>query len=234
MDLARGLPRAGAQTFPQARIVADRFHVIRLVNHHFLACWRELDPVGAKNRGLLSLMRRHRHNLKPEQNARASAISSEQPAMEVIYRFKQRLCYLLLEKRLKQKSAVNWRRACCAMIARTAGRRTRSARRSSATRSIPGEKKSPPCGDSPETTASPKASTPKWKFCSAKPTASATSTTTDCGLRYCVLEIGQRRSAPIKCVEPKLARLLTGKKIWRARRGSNPRPTDSKSVALSN
>jgi len=26
--------------FPQARIVADRFHVIRLVNHHFLTCWR--------------------------------------------------------------------------------------------------------------------------------------------------------------------------------------------------
>ena len=56
--------------FPNARIVADRFHVIRLINHHFLACWKELDPVGSKNRGLLSLMRRHRHNLKPEQQIR--------------------------------------------------------------------------------------------------------------------------------------------------------------------
>jgi len=27
------------------RIVADRFHVIRLVNHHFLTCWRDLDGV---------------------------------------------------------------------------------------------------------------------------------------------------------------------------------------------
>ena len=43
----------------------------------------------------------------------------------------------------------------------------------------PGEKRSPPCGASPETTASPKASTPKWKFCNARPTASGTSTITD-------------------------------------------------------
>ncbi|MGH9416262.1 MAG: transposase, partial [Terriglobales bacterium] len=27
--------------FPNARIVADRFHVIRLVNRHLFACWRE-------------------------------------------------------------------------------------------------------------------------------------------------------------------------------------------------
>jgi len=28
--------------------------VIRLINHHFLASWREIDPVGSKNRGLRS------------------------------------------------------------------------------------------------------------------------------------------------------------------------------------
>jgi len=28
-------------------IVADRFHVIRLLNHHFPACGREIDPVGS-------------------------------------------------------------------------------------------------------------------------------------------------------------------------------------------
>src|SRR4051794_7615509 len=40
--------------FPQARILADRFHVIRTVNHHFLACWKDIDPIGVKNRGLVS------------------------------------------------------------------------------------------------------------------------------------------------------------------------------------
>jgi transposase len=84
--------------FPQARIVADRFHVIRTVNHHFLACWKEIDPAGAKNRGLASLMRRHRHNLSVQQHERLSAYLREHPALESIYRFKQRLTCLLLEK----------------------------------------------------------------------------------------------------------------------------------------
>jgi len=83
--------------FPNALIVADRFHVIRLVNHHFLNCWRELDGVGSKNRGLLSLMRRHRHNLRPDQLEKLCTYLAQYPALEVIYRFKQRLCYMLLK-----------------------------------------------------------------------------------------------------------------------------------------
>jgi len=98
MDLSSSYRSLVRKHFPNALIVADRFHVIRLINHHFLACWRELDPVGSKNRGLLSLMRRHRHNLKPEQLARLMNYLAGQPALELIYRFKQRLCYLLLKK----------------------------------------------------------------------------------------------------------------------------------------
>ena len=43
MDLAQAYRALVRKHFPQARIVADRFHVIRLINHHFLACWRDLD-----------------------------------------------------------------------------------------------------------------------------------------------------------------------------------------------
>jgi transposase len=98
MDLAVVYRSIVRKHFPQALIVADRFHVIRLINHHFLACWREIDAVGSKNRGLLSLMRRHRHNLKPEQQVRLLTYLAQRPALELIYRFKQRLCYLLLKK----------------------------------------------------------------------------------------------------------------------------------------
>jgi transposase len=98
IDLAAVYRSLVKKYFPQAVIVADRFHVIRLINHHFLACWREIDPVGSKNRGLLSLMRRHRHKLKPEQELRLRAYLAERPALDLIYRFKQRLCYLLLKK----------------------------------------------------------------------------------------------------------------------------------------
>jgi len=98
MDLAVVYRSIVRKHFPQALIVADRFHVIRLINHHFLACWREIDAVGSKNRGLLSLMRRHRHNLKPEQQVRLLTYLAQRPALELIYRFKQRLCYWLLKK----------------------------------------------------------------------------------------------------------------------------------------
>jgi transposase len=106
MDLAMVYRSIVKKHFPQALIVADRFHVIRLINHHFLACWREIDPVGSKSRGLISLMRRHRHNLKADQKLRLFAYLAERPALEVIYRFKQRLCYLLLKKHKTRRQCV--------------------------------------------------------------------------------------------------------------------------------
>lgn len=103
IDLAPGYRAMVRKHFPKARIVADRFHVIRTVNHHFLAGWKQLDPVGANNRGLLSLMRRHGRNLSPPQQERLAAYLGERPALQAIYRFKQRLTYSLLEKGRNQK-----------------------------------------------------------------------------------------------------------------------------------
>ena len=40
MDLSETYRRIAKQYFPNATIVADRFHVIRLVNHHFLKAWK--------------------------------------------------------------------------------------------------------------------------------------------------------------------------------------------------
>ncbi|HWE48352.1 MAG TPA: hypothetical protein VG273_01090 [Bryobacteraceae bacterium] len=48
-------------------------------------------------------MRRHRHNLKPEQHLKLSAYLKQNPVMELVYRFKQKLCYPLMEKSLNQK-----------------------------------------------------------------------------------------------------------------------------------
>jgi transposase len=107
MDLASVYRAIVRKHFPKAKIVADRFHVIRLINHHFLACWREIDPVGSKHRGLLSLMRRHRHNLKPEQKTRLDAYFEQFPAAREIWRFKQRLCYLLLKRHRTRKQCVH-------------------------------------------------------------------------------------------------------------------------------
>jgi transposase len=100
MDLSPSYRVLAEKYFPKARIVADRFHVIRLIGHHFLSVWRLLDPKGSKNRGLVSLMRRHDTNLKPEQKARLEKYLQDHPAQAALYAFKQRLCALLLPKGL--------------------------------------------------------------------------------------------------------------------------------------
>jgi transposase len=48
-------------------------------------------------------MRRHRHNLRPDQLEKLTAYLSVHPALEVIYRLKQRLTYLLLKKHRTRK-----------------------------------------------------------------------------------------------------------------------------------
>jgi len=106
MDLSSTYRAIVRKWFPNARIVADRFHVIRLITMQFLACWREIDPAGAKHRGLLSLMRRHRHNLKPEQKVKLAKYFAEFPAVKVIYQIKQRLCYQLLKKHRTRQQCV--------------------------------------------------------------------------------------------------------------------------------
>lgn len=98
MDLSSTYRAVIRRYMPQAQIVADRFHVIRLINQHFLATWKQIDPVGGKNRGLLSLMRRHAWTLKPLQQLRLGDYLAQHPALAVIYEFKQRLARLLLNK----------------------------------------------------------------------------------------------------------------------------------------
>lgn len=54
------------QHFPNAKIVADRFHVIRLVQHQCMMTYRELADNIKHNRGLLALLRSRPDNLSIE------------------------------------------------------------------------------------------------------------------------------------------------------------------------
>lgn len=95
MDLSGSYRALVHKHFPRAVIVADRFHVIRLVNHQFLLTWRQLDAVGSKNRGLLSLMRRHEDRLDPDQRQRLQQYLQAHPHLAAIYEVKQRLMGIL-------------------------------------------------------------------------------------------------------------------------------------------
>jgi len=103
MDLSRTYRNIMEKHFPNAAIVSDRFHVIRLVNFHFLKVWADIDPVGRKSRGLLSLMRRHKWNLSIKQIDNLYSYLSHFPGLKAIYDFKQDLVRLLLKKKCTAK-----------------------------------------------------------------------------------------------------------------------------------
>jgi transposase len=99
MDLSETYRKLARQYFPQAMIVADRFHVVRLINHHFLKAWSQLDEVGRKNRGLMYLMRMHEWSkMKEKSRKNLERYLSENPAIKAIYDFKQELMKLILTR----------------------------------------------------------------------------------------------------------------------------------------
>ena len=105
MDLSETYRQIARQYFPNAMIVADRFHVIRLVNQHFLKLWQQHDPEGRKNRGLLSLMRRHHWRLTALQKERLHQYLAQSPVLQALYFAKQQLNGFLIMKGLKAKRA---------------------------------------------------------------------------------------------------------------------------------
>ncbi len=105
MDLSETYRRIARKYFPGATVVADRFHVVRLINQHFLKIWQQHDPEGRKSRGLISLMRRHQWNLSDEQHANLMHYLSAYPVLQQLYVAKQRLVRLMLLKTVTAKRA---------------------------------------------------------------------------------------------------------------------------------
>ncbi len=95
MDLSSTYRAIVRKHFPRALIVADRFHVIRLIGHHMHQLWRQLDPSQRWNRGLLSLLRRRADHLDPQQTQTLERYLQAHPAIASLYRFKQELWELL-------------------------------------------------------------------------------------------------------------------------------------------
>lgn len=105
MDLCETYRQIVQKYFPNAQIIADRFHVIRLINQHFLRLWQMQDSVGRKHRGLLSLMRRHYWRLRDDQKLNLAQYLQQFPVLQALYFAKQRLTALLLKKNVRAKYA---------------------------------------------------------------------------------------------------------------------------------
>jgi transposase len=84
--------------FPNAKIVADRFHVIRLINQFALQAYHLIDEKIKYNRGLLHSLRTKPCNLSHDRHIKRNAYLQTQPAIAAIYDFKQELHELLTIK----------------------------------------------------------------------------------------------------------------------------------------
>ena len=84
--------------FPKAKIVADRFHVIRLVIYHFLELARQMVPSLRYQRGFLNLLRKRPERLLDSELLRLAGLFKAFPALQPLYDMMQRLRRLLNAK----------------------------------------------------------------------------------------------------------------------------------------
>ena len=98
IDLSQTYRSIAKRYFRNAKIVADRFHVIQLINRQFKKTWGLIDKDHRKNRNLSSLMGYHEWNLEKEQREKLMPYLESAPAVHALYDFKQSLCRLLIKK----------------------------------------------------------------------------------------------------------------------------------------
>jgi transposase len=89
--------------FPNAKIVADRFHVIRLMLHQCMKTYQEIDPTMKHQRGLLAALRTNPKNLTAERLKQRDEYLKQHPAIQSIYQFKSKLYRVLMKKTMQAR-----------------------------------------------------------------------------------------------------------------------------------
>lgn len=105
MDLSSSYRALVKKHFPKAKIVADRFHVIRLLHHQCMKVNRLIAPDVKFQRHLMLVLRKPIHQLNEKQQYRQRQLFDHYPALEAIYHFQCQLHELLMHKTCKTKKA---------------------------------------------------------------------------------------------------------------------------------
>ncbi len=98
MDLSTTYRSIVSKYFPNALIVADRFHVIRLMQHQFIMTYRTLAPDIKHNTGIMAVLRKHPNNLTVKQINRQQRFFGDNPAIKILYEMRIKLHRLLMNK----------------------------------------------------------------------------------------------------------------------------------------
>ena len=106
MDLSSPFRNLVQRLFPHAKIVADRFHVIRLIIDTFHEFCKAADPEIKWKRGITCALRTKGENLRPAQKLILDKEFSQHPAIQTAYQFKEELCSLLNIKERKRDNCI--------------------------------------------------------------------------------------------------------------------------------
>tara|TARA_R110002073_G_scaffold234178_1_gene395502 strand:- start:211 stop:1473 length:1263 start_codon:yes stop_codon:yes gene_type:complete len=105
MDLSSSYRALVRKHFPNAKIVADRFHVIRVVQKHFMDLFREFAPQIKNHRGYLAALRTHPENLFPKQKETLNRLFKQHPAIKPIYDQMQKTNQLMRTRTVSARGA---------------------------------------------------------------------------------------------------------------------------------
>lgn len=97
IDLSNAYRDLIKKWFPNAILVSDRFHVVRVVMHHFIEQAKELAPL-KHNRGYLRVLRKRPENLTQRQQRRLAKLLKRYPVLEPLYNKMREICDLLNKK----------------------------------------------------------------------------------------------------------------------------------------
>lgn len=105
MDLSSSYRSLVRTHFPNAKIVADRFHVVRLIQQHFMELVRQIAPQVKNHRGYLAALRTHPDNLFVGQKATLQRLFAQYPALEPLYEQMQRTNQLMRIRNITARQA---------------------------------------------------------------------------------------------------------------------------------
>lgn len=103
IDLSSPYRKTIQRFFPNARIVADRFHVVRIIYQHMISLARAIAPDLKHHRGYLACLRKRPETLSERQKQRLAELFRRHPALQPLYQQMHQLRRLMNRKHCTRK-----------------------------------------------------------------------------------------------------------------------------------
>ena len=107
MDLSHSYRSIVRRCKKKKKIVADRFHVIKMIQYHFMEFCKQAQESIRWKKPIIYPLRKKASNLKPREQQTLNHLFEKNPAIGICYEFKEQLCDLL---RLKTQTMKQCRR----------------------------------------------------------------------------------------------------------------------------